>query len=143
MRFIPTKIHAAMDYVGGALLIVVPLLWLGAETEATAAIWVPVVIGALMLLQSLITDYEISFANILPVPAHLGVDGLAGLVLAASPWLFGFHEVVWIPHVIIGVLEIGGALTTRLHRDRPAVDRTEAGTAAGTGTRQPSHSPTA
>lgn len=123
MRFIPTKVHAAMDYVGGALLILVPLLWLNSarEAEVTAAVWTPVVIGVLMLLQSMFTDYELSLSNVLPVSAHLGVDALAGAVLAASPWLFGFSEVVWIPHLVLGLLEIGAALTTKLHRGEPAV----------------------
>lgn len=124
MRFIPTKIHAAMDYVGGALLIIVPLFWLGTVTEARAAIWTPVVVGVLMLLQSMFTDYELSLSNVIPIPAHLGVDALAGVVLAASPWMFGFHDVVWIPHLIVGLLEIGAALTTKLHRDVPATGAT-------------------
>lgn len=124
MRFIPTKIHAAMDYVGGALLIIAPLFWLNTVTEARAAIWTPVVVGVLMLLQSMFTDYELSLSNVIPIPAHLGVDALAGVVLAASPWMFGFHDVVWIPHLIVGLLEIGAALTTKLHRDVPATGAT-------------------
>lgn len=120
MRFMSTKMHAAMDYLGGILLIVVPLFWMNSPDVPPAAIWTPVVIGALMLLQSLFTDYELSLANVIPVPAHLGMDALAGIVLAVSPWVFGFAETVWIPHVIVGVLEIGAALTTKLHRSEPA-----------------------
>lgn len=117
MRFIPTKMHAMFDYLGGALLLIVPLFWLGDTSIPAAAIWTPVVLGGLMLGQSLITNYELSLASIVPVPAHLGIDAVAGLVLAASPWVFGFADVVWLPHLLFGLLEVGGALTTKLHRE--------------------------
>lgn len=125
MRFIPTKVHAAMDYLGGILLVAVPLFWLASPDAPAAAIWTPVVVGAVMLTQSLFTDYELSLANVIPVSAHLGMDALAGAFLAVSPWLFGFSETIWVPHVLIGILEIGGALTTHLHRGEPARHPTE------------------
>lgn len=118
MRFISTKTHAVNDYIFGAALIVIPLFYL--TDENSPAVWVPVCIGALLLLQSLLTDYEISMANLIPIKVHLGMDVLAGVVLAASPWLFQFSERVWVPHVVVGILEIGLALTTRVHRTDPA-----------------------
>jgi hypothetical protein len=124
MRFMSTKLHAVMDYWGGILLIVVPLFWMDSQNVPPAAIWTPVAIGGLMLLQSLFTDYEFSLANVIPVPAHLGMDALAGVVLAVSPWVFGFADAVWKPHVIVGVLEMGAALTTKLRRSEPAHPRT-------------------
>jgi hypothetical protein len=39
---------------------------------------------------SLITDYEFGVVRIIPMPAHLAMDAASGLLLAASPWLFGF-----------------------------------------------------
>src|SRR5690606_18623403 len=48
MRFISTQMHAAMDYLGGILLIVVPLFWMNSPDVPQAAIWTPVVIGGLM-----------------------------------------------------------------------------------------------
>lgn len=120
MRFIPTKAHAAMDYLGGLMLVVVPLFWLNDSAIPEAAIWTPVVIGALILAQSMITDFELSLANLMPVPAHLMMDGLVGAAMLASPWVFGFADVVWIPHVVIGLALIGAALTTHTTRGEPA-----------------------
>lgn len=120
MRFISTKMHAVMDYVMGILLIVVPLFWLDAEGVPEAAIWTPVAVGVLMLLQSLITDYELSLANIIPMSGHLTMDALAGILLAASPWLFGFADTIWWPHVLLGLGEIGAAMTTQTRRGEPA-----------------------
>ena len=60
------------------------------------------------------------------MPVHLWIDGLAGALLAVSPWLFGFSELVWAPHLIVGLLEIGAALfthtapSTHPHRGRVA-----------------------
>lgn len=128
MRFIPTAAHAALDYLGGFLLIAIPLILMGPDTRHTAAYWVPVAVGAMMIVQSLFTDYEISLAPVLPVSAHLSLDALAGLFLIASPWLFGFAEFVWAPHVILGLGEIGAALTTKLHREAPSHDDIGGGT---------------
>jgi hypothetical protein len=34
------------------------------------------------------------------------IDLIAGLFLAASPWIFGFSDLVFWPHLIVGILEI-------------------------------------
>lgn len=44
---------------------------------------------------------------------HLGLDAASGVLLAASPWLFGFSVVVFWPHLILGLFEVAAALTTR------------------------------
>jgi hypothetical protein len=45
--------------------------------------------------------------------AHLALDVLSGIVLAASPWLFDFADRVYLPHLILGLIEIGAGLMTR------------------------------
>jgi hypothetical protein len=47
------------------------------------------------------------------MPTHLMLDLGGGVLLALSPWLFGFSEYVWQPHLIVGLLEIGTSLMTR------------------------------
>lgn len=116
MRFISTRTHAVNDYIFGMMLVLVPLFFYG---DGGAAVWVPIVIGIVLTLQSLITNYEFSLANMVPVKVHLLMDALAGLILIVSPWLFGFSDTVWRPHVIVGALEIGLALFTHTHRDQP------------------------
>jgi hypothetical protein len=41
------------------------------------------------------------------------LDYASGVLLAASPWLFGFADYVWEPHLILGILEIGAAMFTK------------------------------
>jgi SPW repeat-containing protein len=115
MRFIPTRVHGMLDYASGLLLIVAPYLF--GFADGTAAQYIPQALGAGILLMSLITDYEFSLAKLIPMPVHLGVDVAGGLLLAASPWLFGFADRVYWPHLILGLAEIGAGLMTRTAPD--------------------------
>jgi hypothetical protein len=115
MRFLSTRVHGIIDYLTGALLIVVP--WLLGFADGTAAQWVPVILGVAIIGMSLMTDYEYSVARVIPMGAHLGVDILGGLLLAASPWLFGFADRVFWPHLLVGIMEVGLALVTRTRPD--------------------------
>jgi hypothetical protein len=110
MRVIPTRVHGMLDYLMGAVLIIFP--WL-LDLESDAAIWVPVILGAGVIAYSLLTDYELGVLRRLPMSTHLILDMLSGIVLAASPWLFGFADEVWVPHVVLGILEIGAAMMTQ------------------------------
>jgi len=111
---INTRTHGIIDYLMAAVLIIVPFLFnFGAVHEA--ALWTPVILGIVILLSSLMTKYELSAAKIIPMPLHLGADMLVGLVLLASPWLFGFADQMWLPHVILGIAEIGVAALTQRH----------------------------
>ena len=115
MRFLSTRVHGMMDYATGGLLIVAP--WLFGFADGSAAQWLPIVLGAGIILMSLLTDYELSISRIIPMGAHLAVDGLGGALLAVSPWLFGFADRTYWPHLIIGIAEVGLSLVTRTRPD--------------------------
>ncbi len=118
MRFIPTKIHGVLDYVVGMLLITAPWMFNFADTANignSAKNMVPIILGAAVILYSLFTDYEWGVARKIPMSIHLVLDFLGGALLAASPWLFGFAKEVYLPHLVIGILEIVAALTTNIH----------------------------
>jgi hypothetical protein len=119
MRFIPTRVHGMADYLLGALLIVAP--WLLGFADGGAETWVPVVLGASVIAYSLFTDYELGVVRRLPMSVHLVLDLAGGVVLAVSPWVFGFADDVWVPHLVLGILEIGAALTTRTTPERERV----------------------
>jgi hypothetical protein len=116
MRFIPTKAHGGLDYLVAVVLIAAP--WLLGFADGGAAQWVPVILGAGVIAYSLLTDYEWGVAAVIPMPVHLGLDVANGVLLAASPWLFGFADLVFWPHLIFGLLEIAVGLTTRTRRRR-------------------------
>ena len=106
MKVIPAFVHGIFDYIGGIALLAAPNLFGFAEMGG-AAVWVPRVIGAIVLLQSICTRYEVGLVKILPMKMHLMNDYIASLFLAASPWLFGFNDGPtnsWMPHVVVGIL---------------------------------------
>ena len=111
MNLIPTKVHGLLDYLSGALFIASP--WLFGFATGGAAQWVSIIAGVAVLGLSVCTDYEAGLIKSIPMPAHLTMDILTGVVLAASPWLFGFADQIYLPHVIFGALEIGAGLLTK------------------------------
>jgi hypothetical protein len=113
MRFIPTRIHGVMDYLMGLLLIVAPWVFAFADAPDRAAVYVPVILGIGALLYSLMTRYEFGLVPMIPMKGHLALDLMSGAFLAISPWLFQFSEHVYVPHLALGLLEIGAALMSR------------------------------
>jgi len=111
MKLIGTKTHGYLDYLTGILLLVLPSL-AGWDLRSPASV-VPMVLGAFTILYSLMTNYELGIAKIISVRTHLAIDFLSGLFLAASPWLFGFSDAVWEPHVVVGIMEIIVSLITK------------------------------
>lgn len=119
MNVIPTRIHAAIDYVMAVVLIVTPFVFMFEEHEA--AKWVLIYAGIITLVSSVLTHDELGIAWAIPMPGHLGLDILVGLFLIASPWLLGFADAVWLPHVILGAIKVLLALVTRTHSSRADV----------------------
>ncbi|TML61287.1 MAG: hypothetical protein E6G22_09665 [Actinobacteria bacterium] len=114
MRFIPTRLHAPLDYVVGAALIAAP--WIFRFSEHTAATVIPVVLGIGLIAYSLFTDYELGAWRLFPMSVHNLYDIGAGAFLAASPWIFGFADEtanVWVPHLVVGIAAVGLGLTTK------------------------------
>jgi len=108
---IDTKTHGLIDYLTGALLILAPYLF-GFATGGIEQ-WLPQLLGATTIVMSLMTRYELSVAKIIPLKTHLAVDMASGALLAASPWLLGFADVIWWPHLLVGLMEIVVPMMTR------------------------------
>jgi hypothetical protein len=118
---LPTRIHGMLDYLMGALLIASP--WLFGFADNEAARWVPVVLGAGVLLYSAFTDYELGVVKKVQMPVHLFLDALGGILLAVSPWMLGFDDRVWMPHVVLGAVEV---LTAAITNTVPGYERRRA-----------------
>jgi len=107
IRFIPTGIHAYFDYIGGIGLLAAPFIF-NFYSVGGAAVIVPMVLGAGLILYSLLTNYELGIPGVkfIPMWMHLVFDFVASAFLALSPFLFGFIKLspnAWLPHIIAGV----------------------------------------
>lgn len=116
---ITTRVHGILDYLIGVALIAAP--WLFGFANSGPETWVPVILGAGLILYSLITNYELGLVGILSMKAHLRIDIVAGIFLAASPWIFGFSDVVWVPHLIVGLIMLVSGMVTQVVPAKAAV----------------------
>ena len=117
MRVIPTTAHGVIDYLNAFTLVVAPKLWRLDEVPPSAATFY--LFGGSLSATSLITDYELSVANVIPMRAHLALDIASGAALAAAPFVLGFRRSgprYWVGHVAIGASEIVTAALTKRER---------------------------
>ena len=128
MRFIPTRLHAPLDYIVGVALVAAP--WIFQFSDIAAATAISVVLGSGLIAYSLFTDYELGVWRTFPMSVHNLFDIAAGALLAASPWLFGFADEganAWAPFVVVGLAAVFLGLTTK-HRGRYSYRKTSAAT---------------
>ncbi len=111
MKIISTKLHGVLDYLVGIILIISPWLFGFANRGAQSAI--PVILGIGAIVYSVFSKYELGIFKVIPFRIHLVIDALSGLLLASSPWFFGFADQVYMPHLIFGILEIMVVLLTK------------------------------
>ncbi len=107
-KVIPTKVHGVLDYIVAVALFFAPMLF-GFQDVGGAAVMIPMVLGVGLAVYSLLTRYEWGVIKVLPMPYHLVFDAAASLLLALSPFIFGFQDEalnVWLPHVVVGVTVI-------------------------------------
>lgn len=98
-----TFFHGVMDYLTGVLLLAAP--WLFGFNDHRIATLTTAAFGLVLLLYSMATDYELGLAKLLPMSAHLALDGVSAGLLIAAPFLFNFSDRVWVPHLVVGIVE--------------------------------------
>lgn len=120
MRFIPTRVHGMLDYL--VPVAVAPLPWIFKFSDNKAAT------GALMAFEggsavySTLTDYELGVSRKIPMPMHLNLDVIAGVLMMLSPWVLRFSNRVWLPHVLVGLTAITSGLLTQTVTSREKED---------------------
>jgi hypothetical protein len=104
----PGSIHLVGDCVIGLLLIAGPIVF--GFSDNVAATIVTIVFGAAIAANSLFTMNPRRERRRLPMTIHMLIDGTLGGLLIAAPWMFGFAERTWIPHLVIGCVIAGRAV---------------------------------
>ena len=127
-RWIPMDVHAAMDYAGG---LQVASGYFAANDDAAS--WTSIGLSAAVIGVSLMTDYRLSVAKVIPVRMHEAIDYVWGAACIAAPFVFGYWKkspVTAMAHVVAGTSTIVGSLFTdyraykrnRLERRRSQAD---------------------
>jgi hypothetical protein len=112
-RPIDSTLHGATDYTVGSLLTTAfPRL---AGIEGTRAARQIRAAGAIHVGYSTITDYPLGIVKLLPYQAHLAIDALGAIALAATPFVTGQWKKgrgQWLPHVALCLFELGSLALT-------------------------------
>lgn len=116
---IPLLLHGIIEYVAGALFVLAPFIFGFDENAATA---LSIIVGVVILLIALATEYPAGVVRSLPLPAHIVLDYVLGVFLIASPFLFGFDDDTgpFAFFVIVGVAHLVITTITRFGLTRAA-----------------------
>ena len=88
VRLLPASLHAVADYAVGLLLIIVAL----ASGGSAGAVGTGIVVGATVLVVSMLTNYPLGVVKVLPFTVHSAGDYLAAALLIAAPWALHFSS---------------------------------------------------
>jgi hypothetical protein len=106
-RPIDSILHGATDYTMGATLTTVfPRL---AGIEGTRAARQIRIAGALHAGYSTLTDYPLGIVKAIPYKAHLAIDAIGAVALAATPFVTGQFRKgrdQWVPHAALCAFEL-------------------------------------
>jgi hypothetical protein len=112
-RPIDSTLHGVVDYSMGTLLLTAFPRLVGVEgTRAARQIRVA---GAVHGGYSMVTNYPLGIVKALPYKAHLALDAIGAVALAATPFVTGQYKKgrkQWLPHVGLCVMELGSLLLT-------------------------------
>jgi hypothetical protein len=111
MKIISPKIHAYLDYIFAAILILFP--WIFGYELKEADSWLPLIIGLFVLTSSVLTRFKHEHFGIIPLKTHLVLDIFLGVVLAIGPWLGEVEESLPYLQTILGALIILAAAMTQ------------------------------
>ena len=112
-RPIDSTLHGMTDYsVGTALMTAFPKL---AGIEGTKSARQIRAAGAIHAGYSTLTDYPLGIVKLLPFKAHLAMDAIGALALAATPFVTGQFlkgKKHWAPHVALCLFELSSLVLT-------------------------------
>ena len=105
-RPVDATLHGVVDYQAGALLTTVFPKLVGIEgTRAAGQIRTA---GAIHAGYSMLTDYPLGIIKVIPYQAHLAIDAIGAVALAATPFVTGQWRKgrsQWVPHVALALFE--------------------------------------
>ena len=107
-RPVDSTLHGVVDYTAGATLLT--LFPKQAGIEGTRSARQVRIAAAIHAGYSTLTDYPLGVVKVLPFKAHLALDAVGALALAATPFVTGQYKKgrkQWVPHVALCLFELG------------------------------------
>lgn len=120
MKLINSKIHGIIDYILVFMLSISPFIFDLEEDSIHCRLLM--VTGLLLLLTSLLTDFEFFLVKIFSFKTHLVIDFLLGVFLATSPIFFDLKGHSMIPHIVLGIAIISTSFITKTSQELVKVE---------------------
>jgi hypothetical protein len=112
-RPVDSTLHGVVDYkVGTILLTIFPRL---ARVRGTPTGRQVRIVGASHLAYSMLTDYPLGIVKAIPFKAHLVLDAVGAVAIAALPFVTGQWRKgrdQWVPHVALSAFELSALALT-------------------------------
>jgi hypothetical protein len=124
-RVIPQNVHSILDYSNGVLV-----AWAGLSARKRETKIAGAVLGGAVIGVSLLTDYRLSVAKLVPIEVHEAIDHVWGAATIAAPFVLGYNRrspVATLVHVLTGVGTILGSLFTDYRAEKGVGHRARLG----------------
>jgi len=112
-RPVDATLHGVVDYTAGAVLLSAFPKWAGIEgTRSAKQIRTAAAVHA---GYSTLTDYPLGVVKVIPFKAHLAIDAIGALAVAATPFVTGQYKRgsdQWVPHVALCLFELASLAMT-------------------------------
>jgi hypothetical protein len=112
-RPVDSTLHGVVDYSAAATLTTILPRLVGVQgTRSARQIRTA---GAIHGTYSTLTDYPLGIVKAIPFKAHLALDAVGALALAATPFLTGQYRKgprQWVPHVALCAFELASLAIT-------------------------------
>jgi hypothetical protein len=116
VRFIPTIAHGVADYFVGLIVISLPfMLGIGGTPRQ-----ILIALGVIVVLYSLVTDYELGAFRYLRIRFHLLLDAAFGIVMLFLPMLLDMPDIAHWPFYVLGALALVLTVTTKIRAEGTA-----------------------
>ena len=112
-RPVDATLHGVTDYSAGTLLVTAFPRLVG--LEATPAGRQIRTAGAIHAGYSTLTDYPLGIVKLIPFQAHLAIDAIGAVALAAAPFVSGEYKKGprhWLPHLGLCLFELASLAMT-------------------------------
>jgi hypothetical protein len=100
-RIITPRVHGLLDYMSAIVLILAPSV-LEFNEVSPYAYWLSVIAGVILILYSLMTDYDFSIGMLIPLKTHLVIDFSAGVLFILWPFIFDFTGLALAYYLVMG-----------------------------------------